>query len=162
MTEITRDEWVAGLRSGDYTQYRGALAKAKKLNNHTEEYELEGNCCLGVYCELSNFDKIVDDLGYEYVFDGLGLRTTLMGAKPSWMSHSQETVLMNANDVWAWTFDDIADWADSGMKVVAVGFNSYFRPLMENKVFQSLWPNKNENNTYGWVKFDPKFHSVVE
>lgn len=47
MRQEVREEWVAALRSGEYTQGHTRL---RKRNTRTGEDEL---CCLGVLCELA-------------------------------------------------------------------------------------------------------------
>lgn len=46
---VTREQWVAALRSGEYKQGRGAL----RIRNSDDSWNF---CCLGVACELAGVD----------------------------------------------------------------------------------------------------------
>ena len=48
MRKEIADKWVEALRSGEYTQHKGALANADRTEH----------CCLGVLCELAIKDGV--------------------------------------------------------------------------------------------------------
>jgi hypothetical protein len=50
MRRTVRNAWIEALRSGDYEQVEGALAKA--VHDQGENVRF-GYCCLGVLCELA-------------------------------------------------------------------------------------------------------------
>lgn len=52
MKQEIKDKWVAALRSGDYRQTHGKLAK------QLSPTEPMGHCCLGVLCELAIEDGV--------------------------------------------------------------------------------------------------------
>ncbi len=67
MTRKTRDEWVAALRSGDYTQIHGIFK------------DVNGYCCLGVLAKIegflnpatlsTDFHDLMDNREYEDLVD---------------------------------------------------------------------------------------------
>lgn len=52
MKQEVKDKWVAALRSGDYQQTHGKLAKQLSPTSPM------GHCCLGVLCELAIEDGV--------------------------------------------------------------------------------------------------------
>jgi hypothetical protein len=82
MTKTLRD-WVTALRSGNYIQTKGTL-------NRDNSY-----CCLGVFCEVAEFDKIDvtgDDEVFKYIYSsGNGvdydLEDNLTGLVETWFNN---------------------------------------------------------------------------
>lgn len=52
MNPEIKERWVAALRSGDYTQTRGALHRVEDYTDTAGEFYPAGMCCLGVLCDL--------------------------------------------------------------------------------------------------------------
>lgn len=129
--EVAKEEWIAALRSGNFRQDKGTLGSyiIGEINN----------CCLGVYCELVEVDKS-DPIGLDKVEiidykngDGEIMEGILTAdVRPSWMSEEQQMSCAYANDVLAWTFDEIADWAESGFRVEES--EGAFVPIKDNQI----------------------------
>lgn len=59
MDPRVRDRWQAALRSGDYRQGRGVLARIVVDDAATGDVSMQ-YCCLGVLCELAVEDGVVE------------------------------------------------------------------------------------------------------
>lgn len=96
MKKSTRDEWVAGLRSGDYAQGCGSLLA---FDGEEARY-----CCLGVLTEQLHGEGIWDEVpcGRTYwAIDDTDLDS-----------------LVHMNDSERKTFAEIADWIEENIDVV--------------------------------------------
>ena len=103
-----RKQWVAALRSGNYTQTRGVLRNA------------QGFCCLGVACDISGLGEweAREDVINSYinhfdtlprvVSDWLGISSSGHG-----INGNESFSLTILNDVSLYTFDQIADLIES-------------------------------------------------
>lgn len=113
---ITQEEWIAALRSGDYKQDRD-------FKGHLTLQPQDTHCCLGVACAIApDVIKIVEEreaaAGRINLFVIYSKETTTKSAglgelRPEWMSGAQEKACINANDNLNWTFEQIADWWES-------------------------------------------------
>lgn len=79
MTDLpTLEQWIEALESGKYPQATDGLCM---LN---DDGEVEGFCCLGVYCEIAGFEKRIKPTNTWYTEykmpDGSWLCSSLSGA----------------------------------------------------------------------------------
>ena len=69
-----RDQWLFRLRSGLYPQAKGQLARA--ISEDGETYKITGNCCLGVLCEVEEYERVPsfvfgeDEVRMDYIVRG--------------------------------------------------------------------------------------------
>jgi len=124
MKRIERDEWVAGLRSGEFAQGRGHLA---------EKYDGSlAFCCLGVKCELDvragrhNIVRKGDAANtgtWSYGIEGTMMSDTMPTdpiLKVWGLPYGQAQDLAHANDVMDdehMTFAQVADWIEANVPV---------------------------------------------
>ncbi len=113
MKTITRAEWVAALRSGNYQQTTGMLRT---------EVEYTAFCCLGVACAIAELptnrygEWNVDPYHTGGVEVGNYLGETLLPAEIEKMlnlSGDYQNVLARMNDDYGNTFADIADYIET-------------------------------------------------
>ncbi len=107
MKKKIRDEWVAALRSGKYTQTQGML-------------HLGGSyCCLGVLEVVVNGDIEVDkkDNGYVIIHRECGGAAVYDNPDASPFTLSAETALTTLNDTLKKPFPEIADWIEQNIPV---------------------------------------------
>ena len=124
MTPVTKQDWIDALRSGEFNQCTGALAKRE---NSTISY-----CCLGVLAPIAGVNAVPQELpdweNLVFDFDGklesgvipeayrniivsdLDLSTLVASARPS---HADDLmrILSSKNDKGA-TFEDIAAYLE--------------------------------------------------
>lgn len=115
----TRHEWAEALRSGEYVQGKSSL-RNRDNNLGVDEY-----CCLGVYADLfikanpktathwdtdseSVVDRFVDARG-EYHVGILGIEM----AEEIGLDMNQQQALVDMNDEFELTFDEIAEHIDN-------------------------------------------------
>ena len=108
---ITRKEWTAALRSGEYPQGRGMMQSAK------------GYCCLGLACMLAGVPEDVLMGAETSLFDGLpyDIRAGVVNedAKAAGVLYTQLGLSAGDCEEFAvrndagWTFDRIADLIDA-------------------------------------------------
>lgn len=116
---ITKEQWVAALRSGQYRQTSGILCDLIEFDSGIELC----HCCLGVLAEQDpDYERFKEKKAEYWHFRGKAEDTTTeceLGdyARPEWMSAKQEAAAIHANDNMGWSFDQIADWVEAGMKV---------------------------------------------
>lgn len=104
MDAVTKDKWVAALRSGDYQQGRSRLVHEGRSGKFY--------CCLGVLCDVLGYKQI--DIT-EYQNDALGFVTPdgkrvefAIGDERVLTMH-HESMLMQQNDGGD-SFAQIAQW----------------------------------------------------
>jgi hypothetical protein len=85
-----KSDWIAALRSGEYTQFRGSLC-----NNDRTEF-----CCLGVGIAVVGLDI---NNGGESQLRRFGL------------THENMSVLVAMNDSGGRSFTEIADYIERGL-----------------------------------------------
>ena len=116
--EVTREQFVAMLRSGHYEQIRGGY----RIN--------DGFCAQGVACDMVDPEewKIINlrpdgsvtqawgDFGW---FANVSAVDIGVGGLFDWMDGVQSKNMRILND-GGWTFDQIADWVEAGMPDDAV------------------------------------------
>jgi hypothetical protein len=122
MDSQLKSQWTTALRSEEFQQAKGVLARL------AEDGRVIGHCCLGVLCEIyarqnptemttmphgSGFYK---SRGYYYGEDGnyTGLPETFM--EFIGLSRDQQNSLIALNDDYNQTFSEIADWIDSNIE----------------------------------------------
>lgn len=115
MKEDIKAQWIAALRSSEYTQGRGTL----KASLSTGELR---HCCLGVLCELTGVPNVpakFEDT-YEFMFGEL----TVMGMPPVeyleevGVSDEDAHRLASMNDGTYrehHSFDEIAGWIEANL-----------------------------------------------
>ena len=103
MKIVTKEEWIAALRSGEYRQGQRALH-----NRQDNSF-----CCLGVLCEISEMPKNADENFTSYVFPDNAQSFLLPSAGlynylglPYYFN---SVANMNDNDK---SFNEIADWLE--------------------------------------------------
>lgn len=109
--DVTKKEWIAALRSGDYKQDLGFAGMLTR-------YSRETYCCLGVACAIAPDVVLALKTHREdgppafsvYQKEGHTQSASLGPFRPEWMSREQEMACMYANDTLNMTFDEIADW----------------------------------------------------
>lgn len=107
-------KWVEALRSGRYRQAHGAL-RAWANDDDAEQVEEEGYhyCCLGVACDLAGMSEEAN--GWQYgtlppqVQEWLGIEENNPKLAPSPYAASGRLSASELNDIYGWTFDQIAD-----------------------------------------------------
>lgn len=104
MRHITRQEWIAALRSGKYSQ--------------TQEYFKDSNgfCCLGVACDLAQVDEseYLNALDYQFENVNAGQLYTDLGLMSC---QAEELAIMNDRGD---DFDEIADYIEREMSFYTV------------------------------------------
>ena len=74
-----RDEWLAALRSGAYTQARDVLCRATVSHADPTDPETSSHCCLGVLCRVQK--RPSNRVGTRLAFDRWD--STLSSSNPS-------------------------------------------------------------------------------
>jgi len=107
MKKEIADQWLAALRSGQYTQGRGALRDCKDGQ--------EAFCCLGVLCELAVLEGKAERFGNSYsdckvflprsVAEWSGM-SQIDGSLPETMA---KPALFQLNDDKGWSFEQLAE-----------------------------------------------------
>ena len=103
MDQTIKNKWVEALRSGTYKQAKNRLRTSK------------GFCCLGVLCDVVDSTKWAEGNPFfapHYFYNGWsGLLPQDIQAAAK-LDKEDAQILMDANDVEDWTFDDIATYID--------------------------------------------------
>lgn len=104
MTQDTQQEWIDALRSGEYEQTRNTIRDDR------------GMCCLGVLCD------IVDPEGWETFGPRVHAHNLGQCGEPAELdvdllraagiSREDAQRLVELNDVYRASFDEIADWLE--------------------------------------------------
>lgn len=120
MRRSERDEWTAGLRSGEFPQAHGAL----KVNLGDDHW---GYCCLGVKCELdarAGRHGVGSEVRDGDAWFGISGASDWRSAMPSpailqaWdLRPSQADKLADMNDTDRQSFAAIADWIEENVPV---------------------------------------------
>lgn len=118
----TLKDWIAALRSGEYQQNKNTLTNKDRT----------AHCCLGIMCEIDPNVKYRADSNSYLLGSDYHLEIELLGVRPEWMSKEQEIASIYANDELDWTFDQIADWWESGAEVSATNLISWpWKPAID-------------------------------
>jgi hypothetical protein len=117
MIEVTREQWVAALRSGDFKQAKGELYDDK----------VQGYCCLGVLGELAGGVKDPMQCGgmtFEVEFSSGYIPSELGGMVG--ITVTDQRKLAGLNDSGRYTFDEIADFVETMEFATDPKIGSYF------------------------------------
>lgn len=118
--QVTEEEWLRALESGEFKQGQGAFRK----QGQGAFRRAESFCCLGVMCEID--ENTARWAKESYSLDdnnGLAVFSCALDAyRPEWMSSRQESACIMANDKLGWSFAQIAKWWRSGAKVATNGY----------------------------------------
>lgn len=104
--QLDKRDWIQALRSGEYTPSVGRLAAGMKN-------KIIGNCCLGVFCEMRNLEKVysrdsdsnID--GWAYIHPSGAVMELLIEPFRNIIPAGTQEFLAHLNDA-GWTFDQIA------------------------------------------------------
>lgn len=112
---VTKEEWIAALRSDKYPQAVGGL----RIIN--ADLSVKGFCCLGVYCEVAGYRR-VDPLSGSfgaYIMPNGEVETVSIPAEILKELLGQENIydkvnaLIGMNDTKKKSFSEIADYLES-------------------------------------------------
>lgn len=111
-------KWVDALRSGEFSQTKGALSRLE-VTQHKEEQLPVGNCCLGVACEISGVVKSTErptkwsdkDLGY---YDGTS--EFLPNSVKQWLGFRNDNPCVKTEKGWK----PLAELNDEGLDFVDI------------------------------------------
>lgn len=104
MEPTAKAEWIAALRSGNYSQAQGTL---KTLGNYF--------CCLGVLCDLSAKKSLGSwQPSGNFVYEGAYISTSLPIALrlKLGIACTEQDTLIKMNDKESKSFNEIADYIE--------------------------------------------------
>ena len=104
MTPELKSKWVEALRSGRYAQGKLRM-RTRSVPGVRDTY-----CCLGVLCDVAG--KKWDWGGYKYECEGTNSSLTGAMQYDLGIGEQEQDLLINLNDAWSATFDDIADYIE--------------------------------------------------
>jgi hypothetical protein len=111
MTPELKEKWIKALRSGEYTQGRGALRSTTKNGTCY--------CCLGVLADIVDHDAWRDDQPWNgktlSIWKNEQDATLEKSCEEVGLSMSEQNLLMHLNDSRSYTFDEIGDFIEFGM-----------------------------------------------
>lgn len=128
-------QWVAALRSGEYTQLMGRLCSIHSMDLDDPRVPVEAmHCCLGVWCEVNGYTRVMSEgaVFYTVQTEPYGMKNaklprdgTLLAngrfpadvfcemvVEPGQLSGHQVYNFYDLNDTCNFTFAEIADVAE--------------------------------------------------